>query len=260
MKTDVLPPEWILPRWDAPPGVRGFVTTRVHPDARMTEFDMGPARLDALDEDRRAVVVANRAVLSSRLPGAPVWLEQTHGRDVAMIDARTLEASRAAPPVADAAVTRLLDVPLAIRVADCLPVFLADDDASVIGAAHAGWRGLAAGVLEATVASMDVAPASLGAWLGPAIGASAFEVGDDVVDAFVRDDPGARACFASLRAGKWLADLPALARRRLAACGVLRVRGGEACTWSDAARYFSWRRDRTPHRMAALLWRASSRA
>ena len=255
--TEALPREWIVPRWDAPGNVRGFVTTRVPPDAQSAEFDMGPANLDGLDETRRASVLDNRAVLSSRLPSPPVWLEQTHGRDVACIDDTTIVAARLTPPVADAAVTRSTGVPLAIRVADCLPVFFTDDAGSVVAAAHAGWRGLAAGVLEATVAAMGVAPAALHAWLGPAIGPAAFEVGDDVLEAFVGDDHGARACFAPTRGGKWLADLPALARRRLAASGVHRVHGGDECTWSDASRYFSWRRDRTPHRMAAVLWRAT---
>jgi len=260
MTIEALAGEWIVPQWDVPCSVRAFVTTRFHPQVRGTEFDTGPADPDTLDPDRRAVVVANRAFLASRLPSAPVWLEQTHGRDVACIDEKTIEAARLVPPVADAAVTRLVDVPLAIRVADCLPVFLGDNDGSVVAAAHAGWRGLAAGVLEATVDAMGVPPSTLRAWLGPAIGAQAFEVGGDVVDAFLHYDRDARSCFTPGREGKWMADLQALARRRLAACGVDRVHGADACTWSDASRFFSWRRDRTPQRMAALLWRASPQA
>jgi YfiH family protein len=251
--------DWIVPQWDAPSNVRGFVTTRKHPAAPAQDFDLGPAWLDALDAERRTAVAANRALLAARLPSAPVWLEQTHGRDVAVIDGATVDAFRAAPPVADAAVTRLPDVPLAIRVADCLPVFFTDDDASMIAAAHAGWRGLAAGVLEATVAAMSVEPAALRAWLGPAIGATAFEVGDDVVEAFARNDREALSCFASTRAGKGMADLAALARGRLASSGVRRVHGGNHCTWSDASRFFSWRRDRTPYRMAGVLWRTAPR-
>ncbi len=249
--------DWIVPQWDAPSNVRGFVTTRAHPADPEKDFDLGPARLDALDAGRRAAVVAHRALLAARLPSQPVWLEQTHGRDVAMIDDATVDAFRAEPPVADAAVTRLPYVPLAVRVADCLPVFFADDGGTVIATAHAGWRGLAAGVLEATVAAMSVEPATVRAWLGPAIGATAFEVGDDVVEAFVRDDREALSCFTATRAGKWIADLAALARRRLASSGVHRVDGSNHCTSSDASRFFSWRRDRTPHRMAAVLWRTA---
>lgn len=250
--------DWIVPRWDAPASVHGFVTTRRHPEAGTRDFDLGPASLDALEARRRAAIAANRALLAGRLPALPVWLEQTHGRDVAVVDDVTLDAFRARPPAADAAVTRLPDVPLAIRVADCLPVFLADEAGTVIGAAHAGWRGLAAGVLEATVAAMSAEPAVLRAWLGPAIGADAFEVGDDVVEAFVRGDRDALACFTPARAGKWMADLPGLARRRLAATGVRHVCGGEHCTSTDASRFFSWRRDRTPMRMAAVLWRRAA--
>jgi YfiH family protein len=249
--------DWIVPHWDAPSNVRGFVTTRAHPDAPATPFDLGPAKLEALDDERRAAVVAHRAFLDARLPSPPVWLEQTHGRDVALIDDVNLPACRGKPPVADAAVTRLADVPLAVRVADCLPVFLVDEATSVIAVAHAGWRGLAAGVLQATLDVMSVEPRTVRAWLGPAIGATAFEVGDDVLEAFVDGDEGAQACFMRAGASKWRADLAALARRRLAASGVTRVHGGDLCTASDASRFFSWRRDRTPHRMAAVLWRTS---
>jgi hypothetical protein len=217
------PSEWILPQWDAPSNVHGFVTTRIRPDRPDTPFDLGPARLDAVDAQRRDAIIANRAFLAARLPSLPVWLEQTHGRDVAIIDDATLASFRTEPPVADAAITRLAGLPLAIRVADCLPVFFTDDAGSVIAAAHAGWRGLAAGVLEATVAGMFVQPASLRAWLGPAIGAEAFEVGEDVVEAFVANDRTALACFTATRAGKWNADLAALARRRLGALGIRRV-------------------------------------
>jgi YfiH family protein len=260
MRIESLARGWIVPQWNASPQVRGFVTTRAHPDAPAIDFDLGPARLDSLDTVRRAAVVANRAFLAARLPALPVWLEQTHGRDVAVIDDVRVDAFRTEPPVADAAVTRMSDVPLAIRVADCMPVFFTDDEGSVVAAAHAGWRGLAAGVLEATIGAMAVPPGVLSAWLGPAIGPQAFEVGDDVVDAFVRDDRDAIACFTSTRAGKWMADLASLARRRLAAAGVRDVRGGDQCTSSDAARFFSWRRDRTPHRMAAVLWRTAPAA
>ena len=249
--------DWIVPAWDAPSNVHGVFTTRnAGSDA---SFDLGPADVQALAREARSRIAANRALLGRVLPGQPVWLEQTHGRNVATIDASTLDTVRARPPVADAAVTRLPNVPLAIRVADCLPVFLTDDAGTLVAAAHAGWRGLAAGVLEAAVSAMAADVRSLRAWLGPAIGPTAFEVGEDVVDAFARDDRDALHWFAPLRDGKWLADLAGLARRRLQACGIDRVYGGgEHCTWNDATRFFSWRRDRTPHRMAAVVWRTGS--
>jgi hypothetical protein len=159
------------------------------------------------------------------------------------------------PPVADAVVPRLPGVPLCIRVADCLPVLFADDEGAVVAAAHAGWRGLAAGVLEATVAAMDVPADAIVAWLGPGIGPRAFEVSDDVRDVFVARDRDAAAHFVPRSQGKWLADLPALARRRLAAAGVARVGGGNLCTYTEGARFHSYRRDRTAARLGAFVWR-----
>jgi YfiH family protein len=141
-----------------------------------------------------------------------------------------------------------------VKAADCLPVLLADEAGGVVGAAHAGWRGLAAGVLEATVEEMRVAPKSLIAWLGPAIGPRAYEVGADVHEAFVSRDPAAASAFVPNRPGHWLLDLYALARQRLAACGVTRVYGGDYCTYSDPARFPSYRRERTGERIAAFVW------
>lgn len=253
--------DWLVPTWRTPSNVHGFVTTRnggTRAGASMT-LDLGPAHLNALDAAARDAIVANRALVSEFLPSPPIWLEQVHGNAAASIDAHTVDAARTDPPIADAAVTRLTDVPLAVRIADCLPVLLADDAGTVVAIAHAGWRGLAAGLLEATVAAMPAKPASLVAWLGPAIGPRAFEVGDDVRDAFGDHDPGALLHFARAREGKWMADLPALARRRLATVNVTQVAGGDQCTWSDASRFFSYRRDRTSARMAAFVWRSSSR-
>jgi YfiH family protein len=141
-----------------------------------------------------------------------------------------------------------------VKVADCLPVLFADDAGSVVGAAHAGWRGLVAGVLEATVEAMRVPAGSIIAWLGPAIGPRAYEVGEDVHAAFVARDAGLAAAFAPNRPGHWLLDLYASARRRLAARGVTRVYGGGLCTYSDPARFPSWRRDRSRERIAAYVW------
>ena len=244
--------DWLVAHWPGVAGARGFATTRNGPHG--ATFDLGPAHADALDASRREAVLANRVALERFVPSRPVWLEQVHGHDVVTIDADSLERARATPPVADAAVTRLRNLPLGIRVADCLPVLFVDDEASVIGAAHAGWRGLAGGVLEATIEAMRVTPSRLAAWLGPAIGADAFEVGDDVLDAFVAADAGAAAHFTRHGERKWKTDLALLARRRLAQAGVDRVSGDSPCTFTHSTRFFSWRRDRTPARQAALAW------
>jgi YfiH family protein len=179
------------------------------------------------------------------------------------------------PPVADAAVTRARGIVLGVRTADCLPVLFADRAGTVVGAAHGGWRGLAAGVLEATVRAMGVPPREVVAWLGPAIGPHKFEVGRDVVDAFCGMDSAAAVCFAPLRDGtrlaadreeekwlaadreeKWLADLYAFARHRLGREGVTAIAGGGYCTMSEADRFFSYRRDKDAGRMATLIWLA----
>jgi YfiH family protein len=244
--------DWLVADWHGVERVRGFATTRNGPSG--TAFDLGPARFDALEPSRRQAVLANRAALRRFLPSTPVWLEQVHGRDVVTLAAGSLDRARCDPPVADAAVTRVRNVPLGIRIADCLPVLLVDDDATVVAAAHAGWRGLAGGVLEATIDAMDARPSRIVAWLGPAIGAAAFEVGDDVLDAFTARDADAATFFRRHRDRKWIADLPALARHCLARAGVVRVTSGSPCTFSEPDRFFSWRRDRTPARQAALAW------
>ncbi|MGE5087594.1 MAG: peptidoglycan editing factor PgeF [Candidatus Levyibacteriota bacterium] len=247
--------DWIVPQWPAPAAVGAFVTTRNGgvSEGACASLDAGghPLRGDAADV---AAVLENRRRIEAWLPSAPRWLEQVHGTRVLHVAATNPPPSAGAIP-ADAAVTRERDVVLAVRAADCLPVLLCDRDGEVVGAAHAGWRGLAAGVLENTVAAMGCAPARVLAWLGPAIGRRAFEVGDEVRDAFVAVDPGATTAFEpGATAGKWLADLDALARRRLARAGVHDVHGGGMCTMSDPSRYFSYRRDRTRARMAALIW------
>jgi len=142
----------------------------------------------------------------------------------------------------------------AIQAADCMPVLLASEHADALGVAHAGWRGLASGVIEATLQAMQTQPSRVLAWLGPAIGPAVYEVGEDVHEAFIRRDPAARSAFAPVRPHHWLLDLYAIARQRLMRAGVGRVFGGTLCTYSDAARFFSFRRDRTSERMAALAW------
>ena len=246
--------DWIVPRWPAHPAVRAFVTTRNGgvSEGSCASLDAGghPLRGDAT---YIAAVLENRRRIEAWLPAAPRWLEQVHGTRAVRIDA-TDPAQPAGGIQADAAVTHDRGVVLAIRAADCLPVLLCDRQGEVIGAAHAGWRGLAAGVLENAVAAMGCPPARVVAWLGPVIGRRAFEVGDEVRDAFAAADPRATTAFEPAAAGKWLADLEALARQRLARAGVRDVHGGGMCTMSDPSRHFSFRRDRTTARMAALIW------
>jgi len=237
--------------WAAPAGVRGVATTRRGPGVSRPPFDTFNLGLRSGDDE--AAVRANRAALAAALalPSAPKWLAQVHGTAVARFDGT---ASPDAEPVADAAVTSVPGVVLAILTADCLPVLFAARDGSGIGAAHAGWRGLAGGVLEATVAAMGTAPADLVAWLGPAAGPRSYEVGDEVREAFLAHDPRAAAAFAATRPGHWRVDLYALARQRLAALGIDDVGGGDRCTIAEPADFYSYRRDGRTGRQATLAW------
>lgn len=241
----MIAPGIIRPQWKLPPQVAALYTTRVGGVslAPCDSFNLGTHV-----GDDAAAVAANRARLCAHVGAEPLWLEQVHGIAVA-------DADRATGKVcADAAVAREPQRACVVLTADCLPVLLCDDAGTVVAAAHAGWRGLAAGVLEASIARMEVAPHRLSAWLGPAIGASAFEVGADVRDAFMDEDADAATAFVSARPGKWVADLHALARRRLVRCGVVRISAVDACTFSDPTRYFSYRRDDRCGRQAALIW------
>ncbi len=243
--------DWIVPAWAGSPRVRAFFTTRhggVSTGAEAT-FDVGPAR--PTPEHDLASVNENRRRLRTFLPADPVWIQQVHGVDVAAI-----AAPPASPPVADAAFTRTADVVLTVRTADCLPVLLSDRAGSVLAVAHAGWRGLAAGVLEQTLAAMHVDARDVAAWFGPAIGRDAFEVGPDVWAAYCDNDASATQFFRPLREGKWMADLPGLAKQRLARAGVSSIAGGTWCTHTDAARFFSYRRDPRAGRTALVAWLA----
>ncbi len=182
------------------------------------------------------------------LPSEPRWLRQVHGIAVALEPGHDL-------PEADASVTANGNSVLAILTADCLPVLFCRDDGNEIAAAHAGWRGLAAGVLEATVATMSSGPEHLLAWLGPGAGPAAYEVGEEVRAAFVDRDPRAETAFVPTRPGHWHVDLYALARQRLHAAGVTRVFGGDECSISHPDRWYSYRRDGRTGRMASLIWR-----
>jgi YfiH family protein len=243
--------DWIVPAWDVPSRVQALMTTR---RGGVSAGAFATLNLGRNGGDAPANVAQNRRRVEAFLPAAPLWLSQVHGTDVVDVRASDLDRYATAPPRADAAVTRDRGVVLAVSVADCMPVLFADRDASVIGIAHAGWRGLAAGVLERTIATMRVDPASVHAWLGAAIGATAFEVGVDVHDAFCAGDPGASAHFAPNRPGKWLADLRGLVHRRLASAGIDHIDDESACTFQDVDRFYSYRRDRATGRMAAFLW------
>ena len=237
--------------WRLPPGVRAAFTTRQGgvSGAPWDSFNLG-----AHVGDAHEAVVANRARLTSMLSlrSEPAWMSQVHGVDVFDLDKA---GDLLAPPTADAVITHERGRVCAIMVADCLPVLFVSRDGSRIGAAHAGWRGLAAGVLEKTVAALGVPGSQLSAWFGPAISRDHFEVGDEVRSAFVANDAGAASAFEKNARGKWQADLVALAKRRLGAVGVTDVSGGEWCTFADRERFFSHRRDGKGGRMAALIWR-----
>ena len=246
---------WLDADWPAPPGVRAVTTTRLGlgvSQAPFDSFNLGIRCGDAADaviENRRQLEVA------LGLPSSPCWLRQVHGVEVARFDAPPpAKAAEEAEPDADAAVTSTPGTVLAILTADCLPVVFAARDGSEVAAAHAGWRGLADGMLEATVAAMNTPADDVVAWLGPAAGPDAYEIGVDVFDAFVSRDAGASVAFAPTRPGHWKVDLYALARRRLAAIGVTDVHGGNLCTISDPARFFSHRRDQRSGRIATLAW------
>jgi YfiH family protein len=236
-------PDWIVPDWPAPRNVRALVTTRAGGGSRGAYASLN---LGTRVGDDPAAVERNRARLRASLPAEPVWLEQVHG--TAVVDA----ASAPALARADAAVARTRHVVCAVLTADCVPVLLAGGEAVAI--AHAGWRGLAAGVIEATVARMGVPASGIVAWLGPAIGPRAYEVGPEVRAAFIRHDAAAAAAFAPHRGDRFLADLAALARQRLAAAGVAVVRGGGYCTYTEAERFFSYRREPATGRFASLVW------
>ncbi len=239
-------PGWLQPVWPAPDNVRAMQTLRTGGISAGVWSSLNLGEHVGDDEDH---VAENRRRVGAMLPGAPLWLKQVHGLTVADADVAT------GVPEADAAVARQPGRVCAVMTADCLPLLLCDRAGSVVAAAHAGWRGLQAGVIEATVAAMRVQGAEVLAWLGPAIGPEAFEVGDEVRQAFVAEAPSADAAFRSHGTGKWLADLYSLARQRLAGCGVTAVFGGDFCTFGDAQRFYSYRRDSVTGRMATLIWR-----
>jgi YfiH family protein len=240
----------ITPDWEAPRGVRAAFSLRTG-GVSAAPFDS--LNLGSQTGDDASAVRENQRRLAAALalPGEPEWLEQVHGIDVVSLE----DGASGGPPKADASVTRVPGRVCVVRVADCMPVLFASTDGAAIGAAHAGWRGLAGGVLEATVRAMGVEPARLLAWMGPCIGSANFEVGDEVRAAFVSHGEGTGIAFTKNARGRWQCDLYALARSRLQAIGIRMISGGGWCTYADAARFFSFRRDGRTGRMAALIWR-----
>ena len=242
--------ELIAPQWPAPAGVRAVATTR---GGGVSTGSFASLNLGDHVGDDPAAVTANRQRLGMTLEfqSEPRWLRQVHSAQV--VRAEQLRAM----PEADAIIASTTGLTCAVLTADCLPVLLCDDTGGHVAAAHAGWRGLAAGILEATVAGLGaagVAPSRLLAWLGPAISGAAYEVGTEVREVVLASDPGAAVGFAANARGRWQMDLPGLARRRLATLGVQRVYGGELCTHGDPARFFSHRRDGSCGRQATLIW------
>lgn len=241
---------WIFPDWPAPRQVRAAVTTRNGPGVSLPPF--ARFNLGRRNGDQAEAVSDNRSVLQQALglPAAPRWLRQVHGNTVAELGPLPSPDE----PQADAAVSHLPGTVLAVLTADCLPVLFCADDGSAIGVAHAGWRGLATGVLEAVAEQMQRPAERILAWLGPCIGASSYEVGEEVRAAFIDHAGEAARCFIPTRPGHWHCDLAALARQRLAAAGIARVHGGGFDTLTDP-RWYSYRREGARSgRFASLIW------
>ena len=237
-------PDWIAPAWPVARRVRALITTRA---GGVSSGEFESLNLSARVGDDPQRVARNRAILRECLPAQPAWVKQVHGTVV-------IDAAEATPESeADAMVTRAAGVVCAVLTADCLPVLVADRAGKTVGIAHAGWRGLAAGIIENVVRAMGVPASDLVAYLGPGIGPRRYEVGENVRQAFVGTSPEAEAAFAPGQGGKYHADLAKLARQRLSAAGIGEVHGANLCTASDE-RFFSFRRDRVTGRMASLVW------
>ena len=242
-----LPRDWIVPDWPAPASIRAFATTR---SGGVSAGEFGTMNLGTSGGDDPANVARNRIIVREALPSAPRWMKQVHGTDVADLD-RIGESDVA---TADAAVTSSPGRVGVVLTADCMPLLLCDVEGTRVAVAHAGWRGMAAGVIESTVRAMDGEPSRLIAWMGPTIGPRAFEVGPEVREAFVAVDREAERAFRPHGAGKYLADLYELARQRLARAGVSSVHGGGFCTYTEAGRFFSYRRVKASGRMGTFAW------
>jgi polyphenol oxidase len=243
----MIPPEWVTPEWPAPSRVRAFVTTR---RGGVSAGEFASLNLGTRGGDDPRNVAANRLIVRDHLPATPRWMAQVHGVEVCDLDAPADPDAA----TADAAVTRRSGTVGVVLTADCMPLFLCDRAGTRAGVAHAGWRGMAAGVIENTVAALGADPREVLAWMGPTIGPAAFEVGSEVRDAFLAAGPEADAAFEPHAAGKFMADLYALARMRLARAGVRDVHGGGFCTYREPGRFFSYRRVPASGRMGAFIW------
>ncbi|MFZ2541091.1 MAG: peptidoglycan editing factor PgeF [Gallionella sp.] len=235
----------LIPDWPAPANVRALQTTRLG-GSSVAPYDS--LNLGDHVGDVPLSVMRNRILLNTLLPSEPVWLEQVHGTVVANADMANCQ------PQADACIARHRDAVCVVMTADCLPVLLCDMKGSVVGVTHAGWKGLAAGVVEATVQAMGAAPQNLMAWLGPAISQGAFEVNEEVRSAFVDVQPQSTVAFIPGRSGKWFADIYALARLRLNTLGITRIYGGDHCTYRESELFFSYRREGVTGRMGTFIW------
>jgi YfiH family protein len=247
-------PEWITPDWPAPPQVKAAATLRT---GGVSKGPFASLNLGAHVGDDAAAVAENRRLLRETLslPAEPTWLNQVHGIHVvdAAVD-RTTGDRPNTPPTADASFATRAGAVCVVMTADCLPVLFCNRQGTRVAAAHAGWRGLAGGVLGATVRALDVPPSELMAWLGPAIEQDAFEVGNEVRDQFLKLGPENEAAFESNARGRWQADLYRLARNELARLGVTAVYGGGFQCYADSERFFSYRRESRTGRMATLVW------
>lgn len=248
-------PALLRPDWPAPGAVCAAFTLRA---GGVSAGRYASLNLGGHVGDTPHAVAQNRRRLAAelRLPAEPLWLSQVHGTAVLAADDWVAASADGAAPQADAAVTRRAGCVLAVLVADCLPLLLARRDGGAVAVTHAGWRGLAAGVIEATIAALGAPGEELLAWLGPAIGPAHFEVGEEVREAFCGHDARAAAAFVGNPRGRWQCDLPLLARQRLAALGVSGVHGGQRCTYRESDAFYSYRRDGATGRMAALIWLA----
>ena len=237
-----------IPDWPAPSRVGSLITTR---NGGVSQGAFSSFNLGRHVGDDPQAVAANRQQVRDLLAADPIWLEQIHG--IQVINAAECSANGTAPQ-ADAAFTRQSRTVCVVMTADCLPVLFCDDAGTVVAAAHAGWRGLLAGILEETIRAMNVPGRQLMAYLGPAIGPQSFEVGDEVRAAYVSADLKSAEAFKPSVPGKWLADIYLLARQRLNEQGVERIFGGQFCTVRQADRFFSYRRDGQTGRMASMIW------
>jgi len=250
----------VKPSWDVPQSIQAFCTTRAG-GASLSPFDSLNLGLNAGDDPE--LVFINRSILKDSIPSEPKWLKQVHGVSVSTPATRALIG--AGPFEADAAVSNIPNEVLAVLAADCMPVLFASKRADVIGVAHAGWRGLSGGVLENTIQAMcalspGLQTQDISAWMGPAIGPTAFEVGEDVLQAFASQGQVALSkAFIPItgQTGKYLANLYLLANDRLNSMGIQHIDGGDFCTFTDRERFFSYRRDKTTGRFASLIWISS---